>query len=35
VGYANIPWAVGPRVTAWQPWPLAFYPSNIHGITLK
>ncbi len=35
VGYANVPWAVGPRVVTWQPWPLAFYPSNIHGITLK
>ncbi len=35
IGYVNIPWAVGPRVTAWQPYPLAFFPSNIHGITLK
>jgi ABC-type transport system substrate-binding protein len=35
IGYINIPWAVGPRVLAWQPWPLAFYPSNLHGITLK
>jgi peptide/nickel transport system substrate-binding protein len=35
IGYVNIPWAVGPRVTEWQPWPLAFYPSNIHGILLK
>jgi peptide/nickel transport system substrate-binding protein len=35
IGYMNIPWAVGPRVTAWQPYPLAFYPSNIHGIVLK
>jgi ABC-type transport system substrate-binding protein len=35
VGYANIPWAVGPRVLAWQPWPLMAYPSNLHGITLK
>jgi ABC-type transport system substrate-binding protein len=35
IGYTNIPWAVGPRVLAWQPFPLAFYPSNLHGITLK
>ena len=35
IGYVNVPWAVGPRVLAWQPWPLAFYPSNLHGITLK
>jgi len=35
IGYVNIPWAVGPRVLAWQPFPLAFYPSNLHGITLK
>jgi peptide/nickel transport system substrate-binding protein len=35
IGYVNIPWAVGPRVTEWQPWPLSFYPSNLHGIVLK
>jgi len=35
IGYLNIPWAVGPRVVAWQPWPMSFYPSNLHGITLK
>jgi len=35
IGYVNIPWAVGPRVAAWQPWPLSFYPSNLHGIILK
>jgi ABC-type transport system substrate-binding protein len=35
IGYVNIPWAVGPRLLAWQPWPLSFYPSNLHGITLK
>ena len=35
VGYVNIPWAVGPRIATWQPWPLAFYPSNLHGIVLK
>jgi ABC-type transport system substrate-binding protein len=35
VGYVNIPWAVGPRIATWQPWPLAFFPSNLHGITLK
>jgi peptide/nickel transport system substrate-binding protein len=35
IGYINIPWAVGPRVVTWQPWPFSFYPSNLHGITLK
>jgi len=35
IGYINIPWAVGPQVKEWQPFPLAFYPSNIHGIVLK
>jgi peptide/nickel transport system substrate-binding protein len=35
IGYVNIPWAVGPRVTQWQPYPLAFFPSNVHGIVLK
>jgi len=35
LGYVNIPWAVGPRVTAWQPYPLAFYPSNHQSIVLK
>ena len=35
LGYVNIPWAVGPRVLTWQPYPLAFYPSNLYGITLK
>jgi ABC-type transport system substrate-binding protein len=35
IGYVNIPWAVGPRVLTWQPYPLAFYPSNLHSITLK
>ncbi len=35
IGYMNIPWAVGPRVVQWQPYPLAFFPSNIHGMVLK
>ena len=35
IGYLNISWAVGPRISAWQPWPLAFYPTNLHGIILK
>ncbi|HEU0021318.1 MAG TPA: ABC transporter substrate-binding protein [Dehalococcoidia bacterium] len=35
IGYVNIPWAVGPRVVEWQPWPLSFYPSALHTITLK
>ena len=35
VGYINIPWAVGPRVTSWEPFPLAFFPSAPHTIVLK
>ncbi len=34
-GYFNIPWGVGPRIQTWQPYPLAFYPSALHTITLK
>ena len=35
VGYANIPWGVGPRVETWRPYPLAGYPSALFTITLK
>ena len=35
LGYINLPWGVGPRVLTWEPYPLAFYPSAIHTITLK
>jgi peptide/nickel transport system substrate-binding protein len=35
IGYAHLPWAVGPRVLTWQPYPLALYPSALHTITLK
>jgi peptide/nickel transport system substrate-binding protein len=35
IGYANIPWGVGPRVVTWEPYPLAGYPSALHTITLK
>ncbi len=35
IGNVNIPFAVGPRVAVWQPWPFAFYPSSLHGIVLK
>ena len=35
VGYINIPWAVGPRILTWEPYPLAFYPSALHTIRLK
>jgi ABC-type transport system substrate-binding protein len=35
IGYVNIPWAVGPRVLTWRPYPLALYPSALHTITLK
>ena len=35
VGYVNVPWAVGPGVLAWKPYPLALYPSALHTVTLK
>jgi ABC-type transport system substrate-binding protein len=35
IGYLNSPWAVGPRIVTWEPFPLAFYPSGLHTITLK
>ena len=34
MGYANIPWAVGPRILTWKPLPLAFYATGLHTITL-
>jgi peptide/nickel transport system substrate-binding protein len=33
VGYANIPWGVGPRVLTWEPFVFAFFPSGLHTIT--
>jgi peptide/nickel transport system substrate-binding protein len=35
IGYAHTPWAVGPRVLTWQPYPVTLYPSALHTITLK
>jgi len=35
LGYFNIPWGVGPRVVAWDPWSLAFHISALHTVTLK
>ena len=35
VGYVNIPWAVSSRVSAWEPYNLAFYPSAYHTIVLE
>jgi peptide/nickel transport system substrate-binding protein len=35
LGYINIPWGVGPRIKTWEPYPMAFYPSALHTITLK
>jgi ABC-type transport system substrate-binding protein len=35
IGYANIPWGVGPRVEAWEPYPLSPNISALHTITLK
>jgi len=35
IGYVNIPWGVGPRVTSWEPYPLAVYPSAFHTVILE
>ncbi len=35
VGYVNIPWGVGPRMLTYEPYPMAFYPTALHKITLK
>jgi peptide/nickel transport system substrate-binding protein len=35
IGYANLPWGVGPNVLTWQPYPLSPWPSALHTITLK
>ena len=35
VGIMNIPWAVGPRVLTWSPYPMALWPSALHTVTLK
>ncbi|MBM3941386.1 MAG: ABC transporter substrate-binding protein [SAR202 cluster bacterium] len=35
IGYVNIPWGVGPRVVAWQPYPLAPFPAALHTVVLK
>ena len=35
LGYVNIPWAVGPRILTWEPFPLSFFPTAMHTITLK
>ena len=35
IGYVNIPWGVGPRITNYEPYPMAFYPSAHHKITVK
>ena len=35
VGYANIPWGVGPRVETWEPYPFSLWISAIHTITLE
>ena len=35
IGYANIPWAVRPRVLTWQPYRLSIWPSGLHTVTLE
>jgi len=35
VGYLHLPWAVGPRVLSWEPYPVAISPTALHTITLE
>ena len=35
IGYVNIPWAVGPRVLTWEPYPISGWVTALHTITLK
>ena len=35
IGTVNIPWAIGPDVENWEPFPVAFYPSSLHTLILK
>ena len=35
IGYVNIPWAVGPRVLMWEPYPISGWITALHTITLK
>jgi ABC-type transport system substrate-binding protein len=35
IGYVNIPWAVGPRIETWKPYPLASHPTGLHTMTLR
>ena len=34
-GYLDLPWAVGPRVLEWRPYPLSLWPSALHTVVLK
>ena len=35
MGYVNIPWAVGPRVSSWEPYPISGWVTALHTIVLK
>ena len=35
VGYINIPWGVGSRVSSWEPYSLSPFPSALHTVILK
>ena len=35
IGFIHIPYGVGPRITAWEPYPVAEYASAFHTIILK
>ena len=34
-GYLDLPWAAGPRVLEWRPYPLSLWPSALHTVVLK
>lgn len=35
LGYINIPWAIGPRVLTWQPYPMSGWVTALHTVTLE
>ncbi len=34
-GYVNLPWGVGPRIAAWEPWPVVAYQTAIWTMKLN
>jgi len=35
MGYVNIPWAVGPRISSWEPYPISGWVTALHTIVWK